>query len=114
MISSPVASLTQRLEDYGGLNATDIANFTNVSKSTVARWRSGTKNPRSHTQLVLSDLSYVILRLTPYYTKEEIRTWLSSLRPQLDGACVMDRIVARRTDEVLDIIDRLDADAYVW
>lgn len=82
----PVVQFLTRLQETGGLKGTDIANFTGVSKATVSRWRSGQKSPHPRTQLIMSDLSYVVMRLGEYYGHAE---------------------------EVIAILDRLDADAYL-
>ena len=101
------------LGEIGGLTGTDIANIADVSKATVSRWRAGSVKPQPNTQLVLSDLRYIVGRLSEYYTPEEIRTWLFALHPQLDGARAIDVINANRSEEVLRILDRLDADVYL-
>lgn len=111
--SSPIVSLLQRLETDGGLKSIDLANITNVSKATVSRWRNGSKSPHPGTQLVISDLSYVVLRLSEYYTHEEIRTWLYAPHPQMNGSRPIDVISSNRTQEVLVVLDRLDSDAYI-
>ena len=109
----PVVQFLTRLQETGGLKGTDIANFTGVSKATVSRWGSGQKSPHPHTQLIMSDLSYVVMRLAEYYGDEEVRAWLYARHPQLDGARAIDLIHDERTEEVIAILDRLDADAYL-
>ena len=109
----PVARFLSDLQSAGGLKGTDIANFTDVSKATVSRWTTGRKAPHPRTQLILSDLHYVVLRLSEYYTAEEIRAWLYARHPQLAGARAIDLIHEGRSEEVLSILDRLDADAYL-
>ncbi len=109
----PVARFIGRLQETGGLKGTDIANFAGVSKATVSRWASGRKSPHPRTQLIMSDLSYVVLRLSEYYGREEIRAWLYALHPQLDGERAIDLLHSGRAEEVIAIIDRLDADAYL-
>ena len=113
VMEKPVVRFLNDLQKIGGLKGTDIANFTDVSKSTVSRWSSGQKSPHSRTQLILSDLHYVVMRLSEYYSDEEIRAWLYSRHPQLDGARAIDLIHEDRSEEVLNILDRLDADVYL-
>lgn len=103
----------EELTEIGGLSGTDIANIADVSKATVSRWRTGTVKPQPSTQLVLSDLRYVVGRLNEYYTADEIRTWLYARHPQLDGVRAIDLINQNRSEEVLRILDRLDADVYL-
>jgi uncharacterized protein (DUF2384 family) len=61
----------------------------------------------------MSDLAYVVMRLSEYYDHEEVRAWLYARHPQLEGARAIDLIHGDRSEEVLAIIDRLDADAYL-
>ena len=101
------------LNEIGGLTGTDIANITDVSKATVSRWRAGAVKPQPNTQLVLSDLRYIVGRLSECYTPDEIRTWLYARHPQLDGERAIDVINANRSEEVVRILDRLDANVYL-
>ena len=112
-LTKPVVQFIERLQETGGLKGTDIANFTGVSKATVSRWANGQKSPHPKTQLIMSDLSYVVMRLSEYYNQEETRAWLFARHPQLDGARAIDLIHDERTEDVLAVIDRLDADAYL-
>ena len=74
--AKPVMHFIERLQQAGGLKGTDIANMAGVSKSTLSRWVSGRKSPHPDTQLKMSDLSYVVMRLSEFYTREEVRAWL--------------------------------------
>ena len=109
----PVVQFIERLQQTGGLKGTDIANFAGVSKATVSRWASGQKSPHPKAQLIMSDLSYVVMRLDEYYSQEEGRAWLYALHPQLDGERAIDLIRSGRTEEVIAILDRLDEDVYL-
>jgi len=110
---SAVARILDELQANGGLTGTDVANITDVSKATVSRWRSGTGRPHPGTQLVISDLNYVVGRLSEYYTAEETRIWLFSRHPQLDGKRAIDLINEGKSEDVLAVLDRLDAEAYL-
>ena len=111
--AKPVVQFLAHLQEAAGLKGTDIANFTGVSKATVARWGSGQKSPHPRTQLILSDLSYVAMRLGEYYGHEEVRAWLYAQHQQLEGERAIDLIHDARTEEVIAVLDRLDADAYI-
>ena len=108
-----VARYIDRLQDHGGLKGTDIANFADVSSATVHRWKAGSHVPKPGIQLLLARLHYVVSRLDEYYTAEEVRIWLYSKHPQLDGQRAIDLIVEDSTDQVIAILDRLDAEAYI-
>jgi uncharacterized protein (DUF2384 family) len=110
---STVARYIDELERVGGLKGTDIANITSVSKATVSRWAKGALKPRPNTQLVLSDLFYIVRRLQEYYTADEIRTWLYARHPQLDGERAIDLINSGQSERVLSVLDRLDAEVYL-
>jgi transcriptional regulator with XRE-family HTH domain len=101
------------LREEGGLKGTDIANIADVSTATVSRWANGKASPHPRTQLVLSDLHYIVGRLRDYYTSEEIRMWLFARHPQLDGERAIDLINDGRSEEVLGVLDRLDSGAYL-
>jgi transcriptional regulator with XRE-family HTH domain len=111
--TSPVTRYIDELNEVGGLTGTDIANIAEVSKATVSRWKNGTIKPHPRTQLVLSDLYYVVDRLREYYTADEIRTWLYARHPQLDGARAIDLINQNKSEDVLRVLDRLDSEVYI-
>ncbi len=111
--TSPVVQFITGLRKVGGLKGIDIANFTDVSKATVSRWTNGQKKPHPRTQLILSDLHYIVMRLSDYYTADEIRAWLYARHPQLNGERAIDLIHEDRSEEVLNILERLDSDAYL-
>lgn len=113
MATTAIARSIQNLETAGGLNGTDIANVTDVSKATVSRWRNGTKKPQPKNERVLADLIYVVHRLEDYYSNDEIRMWLYARHPQLDGKRAIDLIHDGQVIEVLKVLDRLDADGYL-
>ena len=101
------------LREDGGLKGSDIANIADVSTATVSRWANGKASPHPRTQLVLSDLHYIVGRLREYYTAEEIRMWLFARHPQLGGERALDLINDGRSEDVLGVLDRLDSGAYL-
>lgn len=112
-MQSTVTRYIDELRRAGGLKGTDIANFADVSSATVSRWKTGVQTPHPRTQLVLSDLHYIVGRLEDYYSAAEIRVWLYARHPQLNGKRAIDLITDGRSEPVLSILDRLDAEAYV-
>jgi len=113
LATTPVVRFISGLQELGGLKGTDIANIASVSKATVSRWTNGLKAPHPKTQLILSDLHYIVMRLSEYYTPDETRQWLYSRHPQLSGARAIDLINNDRSEEILKILERLDSDAYI-
>lgn len=108
-----VARYLDDLREAGGLKGADIANMADVSPATVSRWSSGKATPHPRTQLVLSDLHYIVERLKDYYSAGEIRMWLYARHPQLGGERAIDLINQDRSADVLAVLDRLDAGAYL-
>lgn len=113
MNQSAVRKTIGDLKDRGKLTGVDVANIAKVSKATVSRWFAGTAAPRPKTELVLSDLRYVVDRLGEFYAPDETRMWLYARNELLGGATAMDLIHQERTDEVLQAIERLDSLAYL-
>ena len=108
-----VAKTIEDLKDRGGLKGVDLANIAKVSKATVTRWSAGTHSPQPKTQLVLSDLRYVVDKLAEFYTRDEIRVWLNARNELLDGKRAIDLIHDGQTDVVLEAIERLADMAYL-
>jgi transcriptional regulator with XRE-family HTH domain len=110
---SAVARILDDLEQRGGLKGSDVANIVNVSRPTVSRWKSGKASPPLATQTIIADLRYVVDRLSDFYTPSETRLWLHAKHPLLNNERAIDLIIADRTQEVLAVIERLDAGAYL-
>ncbi len=111
-MSSAVATIITTLRERGGLKGTDVANVAAVSPATVSRWTSGASFPHPKTQLLISDLRYVVDRLAELYDPEETRIWLYSKHRLLGGERAIDLIHAGRSDEVLTVIESLDEGSY--
>jgi transcriptional regulator with XRE-family HTH domain len=109
---SAVTKILDDLRDRGGLKGTDVANMTSVSPATVSRWTQGKAFPQPKTQLVISDLRYVVDRLAEFYSPDETRIWLYAKHPLLGGRRAIDLIHDGRTDEVLSVIESLDESTY--
>ncbi len=111
-MSVAVAKLVEDLRERGGLKGSDLANITAVSQATVSRWASGKASPHPKTQLVISDLKYVVDRLAEFYLPDETRIWLYAKHPLLDGARAIDLIHAGGADKVLAVIESLADGTY--
>ena len=111
-ISAAVARLVDDLRERGGLKGSDLANITSVSQATVSRWASGKASPHPKTQLIISDLRYVVDRLAEFYAPQEIRIWLYAKHPLLNGARAIDLIYTGEADRVLGVIESLADGTY--
>lgn len=109
---SAVAKLIDDLRERGGLKGSDVANITAVSPATVSRWIGGSSVPHAKTQLLISDLRYLVDRLAEFYNPDETRLWLYAKHRLLNGERAIDLIHAGRTDEVLELIESLADGAY--
>ncbi|HMR31132.1 MAG TPA: hypothetical protein PKA13_06995 [Geminicoccaceae bacterium] len=111
-MASAVAQMIDSLRQRGGLKGMDVANIATVSPATVSRWTSGKAFPHPKTQLLISDLRYVVDRLAEFYSPEETRLWLYARHRLLNGERPIDLVHAGRADEVLAVIESLDAGTY--
>lgn len=112
MYTSAIARIVVELKSRGGLKAPDIANIALVSPSTVSNWTNGTSRPDPATQLVISDLRYVVERLSKFYTPDEIRLWLYAEHRLLNGERAIDLIRRRDAAGVLEAIGSIDEACY--
>ncbi len=112
-MANAVAKTIESLRDRGGLKGVDVANITRVSKATVTRWSAGTNSPQPKTQLILSDLRYVVDKLSEFYAADEIRLWLNARNDLLGGRRAIDLIHDQQTEAVLEAIERLGDAAYL-
>ena len=69
--------------------------------------------PELRTQTIISDLRYVVERLRDFYSPDETRLWLHSRHPLLNSERAIDLIYNDRTEEVLAVIERMDAGGYL-
>ena len=111
-MSGAVARIVDDLRTRGGLKGSDLANITEVSPATVSRWASGKASPHPKTQLVISDLRYVVDRLAEFFTPDETRIWLYAKHPLMEGARAIDLIHAGGADRVLAAIESLADGTY--
>jgi uncharacterized protein (DUF2384 family) len=110
---SAVARILDDLEQRGGLKDSDVANIFNASRPTVLRWKRGTASPPLATQIMIARLHYVVDRMSDIYTPAETRLWLHAKHPLLENERAINLIIANRTQEVLAIIELLEAGAYL-
>lgn len=113
MKESAIVKTIDDLRERGKLSGVDVANIANVSKATVSRWTNGSAFPQPKTQLILSDLRYVVDRLAEFYTADETRIWLYSRNDLLNGKTAMELINKGETDRVLEAIEDIAGLNYV-
>jgi transcriptional regulator with XRE-family HTH domain len=111
-MSGAVSKILDDLRERGGLKGMDVANIAAVSPATVSRWTAGKAFPHPKTQLVISDLRYVVDRLAEFYSPEETRLWLYSKHQLINGERPIDLIHENRADEVLTVIESLSEGTY--
>jgi hypothetical protein len=111
-MASAVATIINSLKERGGLKGTDVANIAAVSPATVSRWTTGISFPQPKTQLLISDLRYVVDRLAELYDPDETRLWLYSKHRLLNGQRAIDLIHDGHADEVLGVIEALNEGTY--
>jgi hypothetical protein len=111
-MSGAVSKILDDLRERGGLKGMDVANIAAASPATVSRWTAGKAFPHPKTQLVISDLRYVVDRLAEFYSPEETRLWLYSKHQLLNGERPIDLIHENRADEVLTVIETLSEGTY--
>ena len=108
-MANAVSRILDRLRDDGGLQGKDIANIVAVCRPCIP-WSSGKASPiRAR---AVFELRYVVDRLSDFYTPEETRLWLHASHPMLHGERAIDLINTGRTQEVLAVIESLDAGAF--
>ena len=112
IMSGALSKMIDDLRERGGLKGMDVANIATVSPATVSRWTSGKAFPHPKTQLLISDLRYVVDRLAELYSPDETRLWLYSKHRLLNGERAIDLIHDGRTDEVLTVIESLSEGTY--
>src|SRR6266478_3814088 len=111
-MAGAVAKILDDLRARGGLKSTDVANITAVSPATVSRWTAGKAFPHPKTQLVISDLRYVVDRLAEFYSPDETRLWLYSKHRLLNGERAIDLINQGEADKILAVIESLDEGSF--
>ena len=103
-MATAVSQLIDHLRDKGGLKGTDVANIAGVSPATASRWAQGRITPHPRTELLISDLRYVVDRLSEFYSADETRVWLYSKHRLLHDQRAIDLIHSANVFYVLHFI----------
>jgi transcriptional regulator with XRE-family HTH domain len=107
-MTNAVANIIDELRSRGGLKATDVANIASVSPATVSRWIAGKAGPDPQTQLVISDLRYVVDRLAEFYTPDDTRLWLYAKHRLLNDERPVDLVNRGDAEKVLTVVESAD------
>jgi hypothetical protein len=107
-MTTAVARIIEELRTRSGLKETDVANIASVLPATVSHWIAGKALPDPQTQLVISDLRYVVDRLSEFYAPDETRLWLYSKHALLNGQRAVDLINHGDADKVLTAVESID------
>ncbi|HEV7407730.1 MAG TPA: helix-turn-helix transcriptional regulator [Bradyrhizobium sp.] len=107
-MTNALAKIIEELRSRGGLKEVDVANIASVSPATVSRWIAGKARPDPRTQLIISDLRYVVDRLSEFYTPDETRLWLYSKHRLLNRERAVDLINHGEADKVLAAVESID------
>src|SRR6195952_1185355 len=111
-MTNAVAKIIEDLRSRGGLKATDVAKIESLSPRLGSRWRAVKARPHPKTQLVISDLRYVVDRLAEFYTPDETRLWLYSKHRLLNDQRAIDLIHHGHADQILAVIESLDEGSF--
>jgi transcriptional regulator with XRE-family HTH domain len=107
-MTTAVVRIIEELKSQGGLKEIDVANIASVSPTTVSRWIAGKARPDPQTQLVISDLRYVVDRLSEFYAPDETRLWLYSKHRPLNGERAVDLIKQGDVEKVLMAVESIN------
>jgi len=112
-MNSAASKVINQIQELSSLKGIDLANITKVSPATFSRWKASRATPNTDTQLIFSDLRYVIDALAEFYNPDEIRLWLYARNHLLGGKKAIDLIRNQQTEDVLDAIERLASQSYL-
>ena len=111
-MTTAIARKLDSIKQRGGVNAREVAQLLATTPQTVSRWQSGRSSPQPGSLDRLLKLDWIADQLGSVYEPDEARLWLFSPHAELEGRSPADLIADGRTDEVLEIIDRLQSAAY--
>ena len=107
MTANAIARKLESIQAKGAMRSADIANLLGARPETVSRWNQGKAFPRSGAEQQLLDLEYIVDQLSDFYEPQDARLWLFSRQKTLNGEAPASLIQAGRTDEVIEILNRL-------
>ncbi len=109
---SALAERLDKIRRVGGITSRDVAKLIDTTPQTVSRWQTGQSSPRPSALDQILKLEWILDQLSQFYDPEDAKLWIFAPHPELDGGSPANAIRAGQTEEVLAIIDRLQAAAY--
>ena len=111
--TTAVSRVVEELRRIGGMESVELAKVVNVLPQTVRLWSEGRSLPTIEKQQAIADLRWIAERLSDFYKPDEMRLWLQTSHPQLNGEKPCDLVNGGRAGEVLEVIDRLESGVYL-
>ena len=112
-MSTAIARKLDSIKSRSGVSAREVAQMLATTPQTVSRCQTGRASPQPPSLDRLLKLDWIADQLASVYAPDEARLWLFSPHAELAGRRPADLIAEGRTDEVLEIIDRLQSAAYL-
>jgi uncharacterized protein (DUF2384 family) len=112
-MTAAVAARLEEIQRHAKVSAREVAHLLNTTPETVSRWRTGRTEPQPDHRDNLLRLEWLVKELSELYAPEEAHLWLYSPHKRLAGQRPADLIQARKTEDVLRIIQQLKDGAFV-
>ena len=94
-----------------GIGAT--ARLLGVSRSQPSRWESGRKSPSPDHRRRISELSYMLDRLTQVLKHDFIVEWLATPQPRLSGSTPATVFRLKGARPVIEVIESIHEGTYL-
>lgn len=103
-----VARVIARAREQAGLTAAELAEIVGIGTRQLQNWASGRGTPATSARLrQLLDLQYVLDLIAEVFDDEGGVMWLHARNRTLGGERPLDLLASGRTDEVIELLDRL-------
>ncbi|MEO6913222.1 MAG: hypothetical protein ABI182_04270, partial [Candidatus Baltobacteraceae bacterium] len=90
-----------------------VANLLGISKSTVSRWKDGSKPISGLMSARISDMHYVLNRLFQTLNPAMASAWLTCAEPQFGGARPIDVLAKRGAAPLIRALEGIAAGTYM-
>lgn len=108
-----IASSLERIKSGAALHESEVAELLSTTPQTIWRWKKGETRPQPQLRERLSDLLWIVDRLSAVYEPDDAKFWLYARHPLLQGNRPADRIRRGEIEAVLALVDQLHTGAYV-